>query len=262
MDLNNKIVAITGGARGLGYAMALELGRHGAKLALLDVIETQLNDAVETLAKADISARAYVTDVSNEEQVDSTFSNIISDFGQLDGLINNAGILRDGLLIKTKDGAITKRMSLDNWQTVINVNLTGVFLCGRAAAGAFVEQSLASEDFKENGGGVIVNISSISRAGNFGQTNYVAAKAGVVGMTTTWAKELARYGVRCAAIAPGFIATEMTASMPPDALAKISASIPIGRMGEAQEIASTVRFIFENDFISGRTLEIDGASRI
>ncbi len=143
-------------------------------------------------------------------------------------------------------------VGLAEWQAVIDVNLTGVFLCGREAAAKFIE--LGSE-------GVIVNISSISRAGNMGQTNYSAAKAGVATLTVTWAKELARYGIRTAAIAPGFIATKMVASMKPESLAKMEAQIPLGRLGTPNEIAHTVAFIFENDYVTGRVFEIDGGIR-
>ena len=161
--------------------------------------------------------------------------------------------MRDGLLLKVKDGEIVKRMTVAEWQAVIDVNLTGVFLCGREAATKFVE--LGTE-------GVIINISSVSRAGNMGQTNYSAAKSGVATMAVTWAKELARYGIRTAAIAPGFVATDMVASMKPEALAKMEAQIPLGRMARPDEIAHTAAFIFENDYVSGRVFEIDGGIRL
>jgi 3-oxoacyl-[acyl-carrier protein] reductase len=178
---------------------------------------------------------------------------VVADFGALHGLVNNAGILRDGLLLKVKDGEIVKKMSLAEWQAVIDVNLTGVFLCGREAATKMVELGCA---------GAIINISSVSRAGNMGQTNYSAAKAGVAAMSVTWAKELARYNIRSAAIAPGFIGTEMIASMKPEALAKMEAQIPLRRVGTPEEIAHTAAFIFENDYITGRVIETDGGIRL
>ena len=168
-------------------------------------------------------------------------------------MINNAGILRDGLLIKVKDGEIQKRMSLGEWQAVIDVNLTGVFLCGREAATKMIENQVS---------GCIINISSISKSGNAGQTNYSAAKAGVSAMATVWAKELARYGIRSAAIAPGFIATEMVAGMKPEALEKMSSGIPLKRLGEPSEVAHAARFIMENDYLSGRVVELDAALRL
>ena len=161
-------------------------------------------------------------------------------------------IRRDGLLLKVKDGVMTK-MSLAQWQAVIDVNLTGVFLCTREVAAKMIEL---------NQQGAIINISSISRAGNVGQTNYSAAKAGVAAATVTWAKELARYGIRVAGIAPGFIETEMTLGMKPEALEKMTAGIPLKRMGKVEEIAHSAAYIFENDYYSGRILELDGGLRI
>ena len=153
------------------------------------------------------------------------------------------------MLLKVKDGEITK-MSLAQWQAVIDVNLTGVFLCTREVAAKMVEL---------NNQGAIINISSISRAGNVGQTNYSAAKAAA---TVTWAKELARYGIRVAGIAPGFIETEMTLGMKPEALEKMTSFIPLKRMGKVGEIAHSAAYIFENDYYSGRILELDGGLRI
>ena len=151
-----------------------------------------------------------------------------------------------------KDGEVTDRMSLSQWQMVIDVNLTGVFLCGREAATRMIQAK--SE-------GVIINISSISRAGNFGQTNYSATKAGVAAMAVTWAKELARHNIRTGAIAPGFMATEMVASMKPEALEKMASGIPLKRLGEPAEIAQMAVAILENDYISGRVFEVDGGLR-
>jgi 3-oxoacyl-[acyl-carrier protein] reductase len=253
MDLQDKVIAITGGGQGLGLTMALGLAARGAKLALVDLNTERLEDAVAQCKKAGGSAKAYIANVANEEQVEALFSDIVADFGTLNGVVNNAGILRDGMLVKAKDGKIVKKMSLAEWQSVIDVNLTGVFLCGREAAAKMIE--LGSE-------GVILNISSVSRAGNIGQTNYSAAKAGVAAMTVTWAKELSRYGIRSMGIAPGFIGTEMIASMKPEALAKMSAQIPLGRVGAPEEIADTAVFIFENDYLSGRIIETDGGIRM
>jgi 3-oxoacyl-[acyl-carrier protein] reductase len=197
--------------------------------------------------------RAYICDVSDEEQVDLVFEDIKQQFNGLDVLINNAGITRDALMLKFKDGERQSRMSLEAWNAVINVNLTGVFLCGRAA----VEQMALAGN-----GGLIVNISSISAAGNMGQSNYSAAKAGVAAMTVTWAKEFARYGIRVNAVSPGFIGTEMVRAMKPEALAKLQAMIPAGRIGEPDEIAHTIQYLIENDFVNGRNIEIDGGMRL
>ncbi|OQX39327.1 MAG: 3-oxoacyl-ACP reductase [Oceanospirillales bacterium LUC14_002_19_P2] len=254
MDLRQKAVLVTGAARGLGRSIAVTLASTGCRLALADLDQNGLSETKQlcTGAGSDRVER-YITNVSSEDDVIALISSIKTDFGSLNALVNNAGILRDGLLVKVKDGNIIDKLSLAQWQSVIDVNLTGVFLCGREAATQMIEQGT---------GGVIINISSIARAGNFGQTNYAAAKAGVVAMTVSWARELARYGIRSAAIAPGMIETEMTAAMKPEAQAKMTSIIPMQRMGQPEEIANTVRFILENDYISGRVIEVDGGLRI
>jgi 3-oxoacyl-[acyl-carrier protein] reductase len=200
-----------------------------------------------------VRAESYKTNVASESDVVGTFDRVVADFGRLDGTIANAGILRDGLLVKAKDREIAGKLTLAQWQAVIDVNLTGVFLCGREAAERMIKLGLR---------GCIVNISSLSRAGNFGQSNYSAAKAGVAALTVVWAKELARHGIRVNAIAPGFIKTEMVASMKPEILEKMAAGIPVQRLGDPAEIASTVEFIFTNDYVNGRVLEIDGGQRL
>jgi 3-oxoacyl-[acyl-carrier protein] reductase len=252
MQLQDKVIIVTGGGQGLGRAMGEYLASKGARLALVDLNQERLDEAVAACKAAGGDARAYLCNVANEEQVSDMVARVAEDFGGLHGLVNNAGILRDGLLLKVKDGEISK-MSLAQWQAVIDVNLTGVFICTREVAAKMVE--LKSE-------GAIINISSISRAGNMGQTNYSAAKAGVASATVVWAKELARYGIRVAGVAPGFIETEMVASMKPEALEKMTAGIPLRRMGKPAEIAHSVAYIFENDYYTGRILELDGGLRL
>ncbi len=252
MQLQDKVIIVTGGGQGLGRAMGEYLASKGARLALVDLNQERLDEAVAACNAAGGDARAYLCNVANEEQVSDMVTRVAEDFGGLHGLVNNAGILRDGLLLKVKDGEISK-MSLAQWQAVIDVNLTGVFLCTREVAAKMVE--LKSE-------GAIINISSISRAGNMGQTNYSAAKAGVASATVVWAKELARYGIRVAGVAPGFIETEMVASMKPEALEKMTSGIPLKRMGKPAEIAHSVAYIFENDYYTGRILELDGGLRL
>ncbi|MGK8478037.1 SDR family oxidoreductase [Stutzerimonas frequens] len=252
MQLQDKVIIVTGGGQGLGRAMAEYLASKGARLALVDLNQERLDEAVAACKAAGGDARAYLCNVAHEEQVSDMVTRVAEDFGGLHGLVNNAGILRDGLLLKVKDGEISK-MSLAQWQAVIDVNLTGVFLCTREVAAKMVE--LKSE-------GAIINISSISRAGNMGQTNYSAAKAGVASATVVWAKELARYGIRVAGVAPGFIETEMVASMKPEALEKMTSGIPLKRMGKPAEIAHSVAYIFENDYYTGRILELDGGLRL
>ncbi|MGB0894889.1 MAG: SDR family oxidoreductase [Parashewanella sp.] len=251
MELKDKVVVITGGAGGLGLAMAHKFAEAGAKLALIDVDQEKLEKACADLGTTTV--QGYALDITDEEDVVSGFKYILEDFGQVNVLVNNAGILRDGMLLKAKDGEITKRMSLEQFQSVINVNLTGSFLCGREAAAAMIESKQQ---------GVIVNISSLAKAGNIGQTNYAASKAGVVAMSVSWAKELARHGIRSAAVAPGVIETEMTAAMKPEALERLEKMVPVGRLGQAGEIASTVQFIIENDYVNGRVFEIDGGIRL
>jgi 3-oxoacyl-[acyl-carrier protein] reductase len=253
MNLKNKTVAITGAARGLGAAMATRLAAHGGNLALVDLNADDCRKIADACTQAGATVKTYGANVAIESDVITLFDNIVGDFGSVDGLVNNAGITRDGLLVKYRDGERVSEMSLADWQAVIDVNLTGVFLCGREAAKRMIEA---------DSGGVIINISSISRAGNMGQTNYSAAKAGVQAMAVTWAKELARHGIRVAAIAPGFINTEMVASMKEAAREKLTSGIPLRRMGEPDEIARTVEFIFQNDYLSGRCIDVDGALRL
>ena len=245
MEIRNKHCVITGAGRGLGRQIALELLARGAIVHACDLGLDSLHELAQHAASGQLTCSAC--DVSSEQSVQDFFAGLPS----VDVLINNAGITRDGLLVKNKDGVIST-MSLDDFQQVLQVNLTGVFLCGRAAAARMTEAS----------GGVIINISSVSRSGNYGQTNYSAAKAGVDAMTVTWSKELARFHIRCAAIAPGYLQTEMTAAIRPEILEKITAQVPLRRLGKMQEIADTVSFIISNDFVNGKILEIDGGLRI
>jgi 3-oxoacyl-[acyl-carrier protein] reductase len=253
MDMRSKAVVITGAGRGIGREIAHQLARRGANVALLDLNEADLEETCKLCAEESALARTYCVNVADEGAVSSAMSRVAADFGRLDGLVNNAGIVRDGLLVKVKDGVAVGRMTLDQWNAVISVNLTGVFLCAREAAAHMIGLG---------NGGVIVNISSISRAGNAGQTNYSAAKAGVESMGVVWAKELARYGIRVGSIAPGFIHTEILASMRPEVLDKLTAPVPLKRLGLPEEIANAVVFIFENDFFTGRCLDVDGGLRL
>src|ERR1700686_676004 len=253
MDVRNKTVVVTGGGRGIGRSIALRLARQGANLALLDLNAAELEATVALCAAESVQARGYRVNVADEAEVCAAMARVAADFGRLDGLVNNAGILHDALLVKVKDGAVVGRMSMEQWNAVIAVNLSGVFLCAREAAALMIERG---------NGGVIVNISSISRAGNAGQTNYSAAKAAVESMSVVWAKELARYGIRCGSIAPGFTHTEILAAMRPEVLDKLTAPVPLKRLGKPEEIAHAVLFIFENDFFTGRCLELDGGLRL
>jgi 3-oxoacyl-[acyl-carrier protein] reductase len=253
VDVLGKTVLVTGAGRGIGRALAAYFAGKSANLALLDMNGADLEETAEICAREGRTARCYVANAANETEVIATLDAIVRDFGRVDGLVNNAGIVRDAMLVKVKDGEVTGKMTLAQWQAVIDVNLTGVFLCARETAERMIRLKT---------GGVIVNISSISRSGNAGQTNYSAAKAGVAAMTVTWAKELARHQIRVGAVAPGFIRTPMVEGMKPEALAKVTAPVPLGRLGEPSEIAQAVGFIFENDFFTGRCLEIDGGLRL
>ena len=253
MNVRGKTILVTGAGRGIGRSLAVHFAGKGANLALLDMNAEEVSETRSRCTRLGIEARSYIADAANEDSVVGALDQVTADFGALDGLINNAGIVRDGMLVKVKDGKVVGKMSLAQWQAVIDTNLTGVFLCGREAA-----QQMISHNVR----GVIVNVSSISRAGNAGQTNYSAAKAGVAAMTVVWAKELARYGIRVGAVAPGFIRTPMVEAMKPDALAKMTAPIPLGRLGEPEEIAHAVGFIFENDLFTGRCVEVDAGLRL
>jgi len=254
LQIKNNTFVITGAAQGLGEAISVALARQGAKLALLDVNAERLDQTlVECKREGATDSYAFTCDVADETSVRRCFASIEEHLGPIAGLVNNAGILRDGMLVKVKDGEIVDRLSLEQWQQVIDINLTGVFLCGREAATSMI---------RNDKGGVIINISSISRAGNVGQSNYAAAKAGVAALTTTWARELARYKIRSAAIAPGVFETEMVASLKPEAHERITSAVPLARTGSVEELAHAVQFIIENDYLSGRIVELDGGLRL
>jgi 3-oxoacyl-[acyl-carrier protein] reductase len=256
MELRGKTVLITGAGRGLGAAMAKSLAHRGANLALLDLDDAGLAQVRTAVAALGVQAETYRANVAVEADVVGAFDRVVARFGRLDGVIANAGILRDGLLVKAKDGEIVGKLSLEHWRAVIDVNLTGVFLTGREAAERMI---------RLGGGGCIINISSLSRAGNFGQSNYSAAKAGVAALTVVWAKELARYGIRVNAIAPGFIKTERIAQASwghdnPQAEKAFVQSLPLRRAGRPDDIAGVVAMLCSEagGYVSGATLDVNG----
>jgi 3-oxoacyl-[acyl-carrier protein] reductase len=253
MDIQGKTVLITGAARGLGAAMAEHFAGLGARLALVDLDDSSLVDIRRRCTAQGAETEVFTGNVADEAQVAGFFDDAVQAFGRIDVAIANAGILRDGLLVKLKPGEAPQKLSLADWQAVIDVNLTGVFLSGREAAARMLADGM---------GGCIINISSISRHGNFGQSNYSAAKAGVAALTAVWAKELARHSIRVNAIAPGFVATDILKSMPADVLAKMTAAIPVGRLGQPAEIAATAAFLVQNDYMNGRVIDIDGGQRL
>jgi 3-oxoacyl-[acyl-carrier protein] reductase len=256
MEIKGKVAVITGGASGIGLAMSRLFARKGAKVILSDVNAEGIERAVAEINADHGSAFGIISDVRKEPDAEKLMTTAVDKFGGLDIAILNAGILRDGLLLRVdrETREIKGKMSLKEWQDIIDVNLTGVFLTGREAALQMV---------KLGRGGVIIPISSISRTGNFGQTNYSAAKAGVASMTCVWSKELARYGIRVAGIAPGFVETPMICrDMKPEALEKWKAAIPVGRLGAPEEIAHTALYICECDFVTGTVIEVTGGVRI
>jgi 3-oxoacyl-[acyl-carrier protein] reductase len=253
MNLQNQVIVITGAAQGLGKAMAEEFGKQGAHIALLDMQADAVEAAAAEIEKLGVKANGYAVNVTDEKQVEDTFAKVVADFGKINGLINSAGIMRDGMLLKVKEGKIVSKMPLEQFQSVMDVNVTGTFLCSREAAAQMVETKSK---------GVIVNISSVSRAGNAGQTNYSASKAAVATMTVSWSKELARFGIRTGCIAPGLVETAMAAQMRPEMREMFIKSIPAQRLAEVEELAHAAKFIFENEYFTGRTLELDGGTRV
>lgn len=252
MNIRGKTIVITGAGQGLGRSMAMALAQRGAQLALVDVNEENLQETQRLCKETGAEARCYVANVADEEAVERLFNQVARELQGIDGLINNAGTNADALLVKKENGDLRK-MSLEDFNKVIAVDMTGVFLCGREAAAHMIN---------EGHGGLIINISSIAQSGNFGQTNYAAAKAGVSAMTVTWAEELAKYGIRVAGIAPGFSETQLVAKMRPDLQDKFKQRIPLHRFGKPEEIGHSALFIFENDYYHGRTLEVDGGLRL
>jgi 3-oxoacyl-[acyl-carrier protein] reductase len=253
MQIENKVVAVTGGARGIGKAIAAAFADRGARIALLDLVPADVEATRAEFAARGAEVRAYTVNVAKETEVVAALDRVVADFGGLDVMVNNAGIIKDALLVKVKDGNVVGKMTLDQWQAVIDVNLTGVFLCGREAAERMIRLGK---------GGLIINIASISKAGNPGQSNYSATKAGVTAMAVVWARELARFGIRTASIAPGFTRTDLLAGMPPEMLDKVTQPVPLKRLGLPEEVAHAAVFIAENDYFTGRSIDVDGGMRL
>jgi 3-oxoacyl-[acyl-carrier protein] reductase len=239
--LQGKVAIITGASRGIGRAIAQELAKFGASVVVNYASSSQAADElVSEITQAGGSAIALAADVSKEEQVDALINAAIEKFNRIDILVNNAGITRDTLLL---------RMKPEDWQAVIDLNLTGVFLCTRAASKIMLKQR----------SGRIINITSVAGLmGNPGQANYSAAKAGVIGFTKTVAKELASRGITVNAVAPGFIATDMTNNLDAEGILKY---IPLGRYGQPEDIAGMVRFLAADPaagYITGQVFNVDG----
>jgi len=235
--LEGKNCIITGGGRGIGKATAIKFAEEGAK-----VVIAEFDEVTGQSTANEVGGLFVKTNVAEKRSVDSLFKTTMDAFGRIDVLVNNAGILMDGTLAKMEE---------DQFDRVIDVNLKGVYLCGRAAATIM----------KEQGAGVILNASSVvAHNGNFGQTNYVATKAGVIGMTKVWARELGKDGIRVNAVAPGFIKTDMTAQMPENIIKMMGEKVPVKRWGEPEDIANAYCFLASNEasYISGTVLNVDG----
>ena len=248
MRIADRVCLITGGAAGIGKATARRFVEEGAQVVICDVNQEAGQEAVGELGP---DAAFYRVDVTDRQAVQTWVDDVVARYDRVDVLINNAGVLRDNMLVRVKEGQLVKQMPEEEFDLVIAVNLKGVFNCTQAVAPYMIKQ----------GSGVILNATSIvGLDGNFGQTNYVATKAGVVGMTKVWARELGRYDIRVNAVAPGFILTEMVLQMPEDILEKMAARAPLGRMGETRDIANAYLFLASDEasFISGAVLRVDG----
>ena len=240
--LTDKVAIVTGGGNGIGKATALKLAASGAKIAIFDIDTDAANAVKDQLATGGTEAKVYKVNTADATSVDAAVEQVVKDFGSIHILINNAGITRD---------ASMKKMTSQQWQQVIDVNLTGVYHCAKA-----VFPHMAAQ-----GWGRIINASSVvAHYGNFGQSNYVATKAGVIGMTKVWAREFGRKGITVNAIAPGFINTEMMQTVPKDYLDGLLAKTPLSRLGEVEDIANAYAFLSSDEaaYITGTTLNVDG----
>ncbi len=243
MRLQNKTAIITGAGNGIGRQTALTFAKEGAKVVVADINKKAGNTTVEDILREDGTAMFIKANIADAEQVNAMVRTTVETYGAVDILVNNAGIVADARLVK---------MDLEQWQRVIDVNLKGVFLCGQAVARVMETQE---------SGGVILNASSVvGLYGNFGQTNYVATKAGVIGMTKTWARELGKKGIRVNAVAPGFITTEILQGMPQKVIDMMVGKTPLQRMGKPEDIANAYLFLASDEaaFITGTVLSVDG----
>jgi 3-oxoacyl-[acyl-carrier protein] reductase len=237
------VALVTGASRGIGRAIALDLAKNGASVAVNYAgSEAKANEVVDEIKANGGNAFAIKADVSNGDEVQQMIKEVISQFGKLDILVNNAGITRDNLLMRMKD---------TEWDDVINTNLKGVFLCTKGVTRQMMKQR----------SGRIINIASVvGVSGNAGQANYVAAKAGVIGLTKTTAKELASRNITVNAVAPGFITTDMTDELPEDVKTEMLKQIPLAKLGEPSDVANIVTFLAseKSKYITGQTVHVNG----
>lgn len=249
--LRGKVVVITGAGAGIGRATAMRFAEEGAKIASWDVSTKSAEEFEGAITQAGGEAHLQAVNVTDAADIEVATQSVLDRWKRIDVLINNAGILRDAQLVKWNGGGPQSTMSEESWDAVLNVNLKGVFLTTRAVVPHMIEA----------GGGVIISATSVvGLLGNFGQTNYVASKAGVIGMTKTWARELGKYKIRVNAIAPGFIATEMVRSMPEKVLQNMIAHTPLGRPGTPEDVANAYVWLASDQasFVHGAVISVDG----
>jgi 3-oxoacyl-[acyl-carrier protein] reductase len=247
MRLQDRVALVTGGAAGIGKATAVRFAEEGARVVICDVNV----EAGQALADSNEAIQFFQVNITDRQAVQAWVDEVVASYGRIDILVNNAGVLRDGLLVKMKEGELVKQMPEADFDLVISVNLKGTFNCTQAVAPVMSKQ----------GSGVILNATSIvGLDGNFGQTNYVASKAGVIGMTRVWARELGRFGIRVNAVAPGFTLTEMVRQMPEKILDGMKGHTPLGRLGETRDIANAYLFLASDEasYVSGAVLRVDG----
>jgi 3-oxoacyl-[acyl-carrier protein] reductase len=251
MKLSDLKIIVSGGAQGMGRHFAQRLVEAGAQVAIGDVNDVGLAETLEQCKGGTGKLHARRLDVANEEDVASFIDWAHGAMGGLNALVNNAGILRDGLLVKKdRETGAVKKLGKDQWDAVLAVNLTGATLLARDVVAKMVETNSRP--------GVVVNISSIARHGNRGQSNYTAAKSALAANTVTWSKEFAPFGIRVGAVAPGMIETPMTQGMNQKARDALVTAIPVGRIGVPEDIWLGVRFVLECDYFNGRTIDVDG----
>jgi 3-oxoacyl-[acyl-carrier protein] reductase len=241
-DLQGRIALVTGAAQGIGRAIALELSKAGATVALADINEVKLAQVAAEIEAAGSQAAVFRIDVSNEESIEAGAKAVLGRFGKVEILVNNAGITRDGLML---------RMKRADWDLVLDINLTGAFL---------LTQALLSPMLKNRWGRIVNMASVVGRAGQAGQVNYAASKAGLIGLTRSMAREFASRGITVNAVAPGFIETPMTAVLTEEQSAAMLTQIPLGRRGTDQDIANAVKFLASDDasYITGHVLDVNG----